>query len=148
MLSDFLHKNMFGANPCSTTMTVSHKLTLNDNPPFSHASIYQSTIGALQYVTHTRPDISFAISKLNKFLHAPTRAHWAACKRLLRYIKATLMVDLSFPPASILNLEGFFDADWAVNLDDRRSMSGLRIYLGEILLLRLQNANCCGTIKY
>ena len=51
-----------------------------------------------------------------------------ACKRILRYIKGTLTHGLSFKPTSVLSLEGF--ADWATNLDDRKSMSGLCIFLG------------------
>ena len=133
--SDLLHKtNMSNAKPCSTPMASHHKLSLNDSPPFSQPSLYQSTIGALQYLAHTRPDISYAVNKLSQFLHAPTTAHCVACKRILRYIKGTLTYGLSFRPATVFNLEGFSDADWATNLDDYKSMSGLCVFLGGNLI--------------
>ena len=88
----------------------------------------------LQYLTNTRPDIAYAINKLSPFLQAPTNAHWAACKRILRYIKGTLQYGLSFHPTSLLQLEGFSDADWGTNLDDRKSINGLCIFLGGNLI--------------
>ena len=75
--SDLLHKtNMINAKPCSTPMASTHKLSLNDSPPFPQPSLYRSTIGALQYLTHTRPGISYAVN-------APTTAHWVSYKRIL-----------------------------------------------------------------
>ena len=103
--------NMSNAKPSSTPMHLGNKLPLNDSPLFSQPSLCHSTIGALQYLTHTSPDISYAVNKLSQFLHAPTIAHWVACKRIIRYLKGTLTHGLSFKPASMLSLEGFSDAD-------------------------------------
>ncbi|KAL6330627.1 hypothetical protein AAG906_003237 [Vitis piasezkii] len=50
----------------------------------------KSSIGALQYVTITRPDISYMVSKLSQFLQSPTEILWKACKRVLRYLKGTI----------------------------------------------------------
>ena len=74
------------------------------------------------------------LANLTKFLHSPTVAHWSACRRVLRYVKRTLNLGLSFRPAKELNLEGFADADWASNIDDRKSMSGICIFLGGNLI--------------
>ena len=115
-------------------MCLANKLYLNDNPPFSQPSLYRSTVGALQYVTHTRPDIYFSVTKLSQFLHAPTTTHWIACKRVLRYVKGTLGYGLSFRTASMLSLEGFSDVDWANNLDDRKSVTGICVFLGNNLI--------------
>ena len=71
--SNLLQKtNMSNAKPSSTPMHLGKKLSWNDSPLFSQPSLYRSTIGALQYLTHTRPNISYAINKLSQFLHAPT----------------------------------------------------------------------------
>ena len=113
------------SNPCATPMILSNKLASHDSPLFDHPSLYQSTLGALQYLTYTRPDISFTISKLSQFLQAPNVNHWKACKHLLRYIRGTPSFGLTFTPASVLKLEGFSDADWASNLDDRKSTPNL-----------------------
>ena len=120
---------MADANSCSTPMCLSNNLFSHGSPSFAHPSLYRSIIGALQYLTNTRPDIAYAVNKLSQFSQAPTNAHWAACKRILRYIKGTLQYGLSFHPASLLKLEGFSDADWGTNLDDRKSISGLCIFL-------------------
>ena len=70
-----LRTNMAHAKTSLTPLCINKKLYLGDNQPFDHLSLYRSTIGALQYLTHYRPDISFVVSKLRQFLHAPTVAH-------------------------------------------------------------------------
>ena len=102
----------------------------------NHLSIlqYRSTIGALQYLTLTRPDIDFSVNKLSQFLQTPTVEHRVAYKRLLRYLKVTLNVGICFRPAARFNLECFFDENWANSVDDRRSTSGCCIFLGGNLI--------------
>ena len=81
-----------------------------------------------------RLDLAFSVNKLSQFLHIPTVAHWRACKRILRYVCGTISHGIMFTPANLLNLEGFSDADWASNLDDRKSVSGICIFLGGNLI--------------
>ncbi|KAL6338564.1 hypothetical protein AAG906_021279 [Vitis piasezkii] len=64
------------------------------------------------------------------FPNAPTQHHWSACKRLLRYVSGTRTLGLSFRPTTRFTLEGFSDADWACNVDDRRSTTGYCVFLG------------------
>ena len=51
------------------------------------ATNYRSVVGALQYLTLTRPDISYSVNKVCQYLHAPSSAHWTTVKRILRYLK-------------------------------------------------------------
>ncbi|KAL6333976.1 hypothetical protein AAG906_000027 [Vitis piasezkii] len=96
-ISDLLDKtNMVHAKPSSTPMALGQKLALEDNALFPDDTLYHSTIGALQYLTLTRPDISFSVNKLSQFFKAPTQHHWSACKRLLRYVSGTRTLGLSF----------------------------------------------------
>ena len=67
---------------------------------------------------------------MSQFLKAPTQHHWSACKRLLRYVSGTRTLGLSFRPTTRFTLEGFSDADWACNVDDRRYTTGYCVFLG------------------
>ncbi|XP_062104113.1 secreted RxLR effector protein 161-like [Humulus lupulus] len=125
---------MENSKPCVTPMCPGYKLFVKDSEPFSDPTLYRSTIGALQYLTLTGPDLLFAINKLSQFLQQPTLAHWSACKRVLRYLKGTATADLRFTPTSRFNLEGFSNANWAFNLDDRKSTNGFLVKLGGNLI--------------
>lgn len=91
-------------------------------------------MGALQYLTLTRPDISFAVNKVCQFLHAPTTAHWTATKRIVRYIKNTMNVGLTFNKSSSTLVSAFSDSDWAGCPDDRRSTGGFAVFFGPNLI--------------
>lgn len=120
--------------PSSTPICQNQKLALADGKLFEMPSLYRSTIGALQYLTMIRPDIAFAVNKLSQFLQSPTIHHWTACKRILRYLHGSTTVGLLFKPDSRMLLEGYLDADWASNLDDRRFTTGSCVFLGGNLI--------------
>ena len=91
-------------------------------------------VGALQYLTLTRPDISFAVNKVCQFLHAPTTVHMTAAKRIVRYVKSTLNVGLNFSKSSSTLISAFSDSDWAGCPDDRRSTGGFEVFVGPNLI--------------
>jgi hypothetical protein len=64
----------------------------------------------------------------------PTSLHWVVVKRILRYLQDTIDHGLRFIKTEPLLLSAFSDADWADNLDDRRSTSGYAIFLGDNLI--------------
>ena len=80
-------------------------------------------------MTFTRPDLSFAVHQVCQYMASPTSFHLMAAKRILRYLKGTLYLGLSFTPGP-LTLSTFTDADWAGDPDDRRSTSGVLVYFG------------------
>jgi len=135
--NDILRRTgMLNCKLCSTPMTTTEKLSAYVGTPLSGDDVtrYRSVVGALQYLTLTRPDISFAVNKVCQFLHAPTTDHWTAVKRILRYIKHTLHMGLKITKSMSTLVSGFSDADWAGCIDDRRSTSGFAIYLGRNLV--------------
>jgi histone deacetylase 1/2 len=95
---------------------------------------YRSIVGALQYLTLTRPDVSFSVNKVCQFLYSPTTVHWEAVKRILRYLKGTLSLGLRIGKSKTILVSAFSDADWAGCPDDRRSTGGFAIYLGANLI--------------
>lgn len=130
-ISDLLIRvGMQDVRPVSTPMTATTQLSAYYGTPVSDPKLYCSTIGALQYVTLTRPEIAFAVNRVSQYLHEPLDIHWQVVKRILRYLKGTISHGLSITPATNLQLIGFSDADWAANVDDRKSISGYCIMLG------------------
>jgi len=135
--SDLLKSvGMSSCKPVSAPLSASEKLTLNEGTPLGpkDTTHYRSVVGALQYLTLTRPDISYSVNKVCQFLHAPTIAHWSAVKRILRYIKLCTSLGLKIQKSSSTLVSAFSDADWAGSSDDRRSTSGFAVFLGSNLV--------------
>lgn len=120
----------------STPMSPTEPLKLVGGQPLSpeDATRYRSVVGALQYLSLTRPDISFCVNRVCQFMSSPTLEHWMAVKRILRYLTATIEMGLCITKSSSTLLSAFSDADWAGNPDDRRSTCGFAIFFGKNLI--------------
>ncbi|XP_060202737.1 uncharacterized mitochondrial protein AtMg00810-like, partial [Lycium barbarum] len=94
------------------------------------ASNYRSTVGALQYLTLTRPDLTHAVNQVCQFMEAPTTTQWQGVKHILRYLAGTVNFGLRITSKSSLKVVGFSDADWAGCAVTRRSTTGLCVFLG------------------
>ncbi|KAD6118667.1 hypothetical protein E3N88_09938 [Mikania micrantha] len=70
------------AKPVPSPMSTSANLSLGDSPPLADPVKYRQMVGALQYATLSRPDITFAVNKVCQFMHSPTENHWSAVKRV------------------------------------------------------------------
>jgi histone deacetylase 1/2 len=122
--------------PVDTPLSTTKKLSIAEGAPLGpdDSVRYRSLVGALQYLTLTRPDISFSVNKVCQFLHAPTLSHWSAVKRILRYVQGTLNFGLKIRKSTSVIVSGFFDADWAGCVDDRRSTDGFAVFFGPNLV--------------
>ncbi|XP_068649607.1 uncharacterized mitochondrial protein AtMg00810-like [Aristolochia californica] len=117
-----------------TPMVVSQHLS-SGGQLFLDPTLYQSLVGALQYLTITRPDIAHVVNSVCQYLHSPTVDHFLVIKSILRYVKGTLHFGLSFRPSAALgSLVAYSDADWAGYPDTHRSTSDYFIYLGNNLV--------------
>ncbi|UYV65259.1 hypothetical protein LAZ67_3003730 [Cordylochernes scorpioides] len=87
---------------------------------------YRQTIGSLMYLmTGTRPDIAYAVSRVSQFMNNPGPSHWTAVKKIFGYLKATKNIGICFGGSSCTStLIGFSDADFAGDLDTRKSTTG------------------------
>ncbi|KAJ9552986.1 hypothetical protein OSB04_017031 [Centaurea solstitialis] len=123
---------MSNYKPVSTPVEVGSKLSATDGLPFSDGSLYRSLAGALQYLTITRPDISYTVPQICLFMHAPREPHFQLLKRILCYIKGTLSQALVISPSPSTKLTAYSDVDWGGCPDSRRSTSGYCVYMVRI----------------
>ena len=110
------------------------KLSSMPSMPVPDTTRYRCLVGALQYLTLTRPDIAYAVNKVCQFLHAPTTVHWTAVKRILRYLQGTQSHGLKLCKSDSMLVSAFSDANWAGCPDDRRSTGGFVVFLGGNLI--------------
>ncbi|XP_041001680.1 uncharacterized mitochondrial protein AtMg00810-like [Juglans microcarpa x Juglans regia] len=129
-----IRSNMLHAKPMSSPMAASLKLSQFNAPEFSDPILFKSIVGGLQYLSMTRPDIAFVVNKVCQFMQCPKEPHWSAVKRILRYLKSTLNHGLFFKSAFKFTLQAYTDADWPGCPDDRRSIGGFCVFLGQHLI--------------
>jgi len=130
-IRDLLTKlNMHGAKEATTPLSTTIMLKLLDGTSSVDSTEYRSIIGALQYLSLTRLDISFAVNKLFQFMQKPTTTHLTAAKRLLRYLKHTIFHGIHIRRDMNPKFITYSDADWAGNFDDRKSTSAYICFLG------------------
>ncbi|RVW84930.1 Retrovirus-related Pol polyprotein from transposon RE1 [Vitis vinifera] len=75
--------------------------------------MYTKGKGELIYLSHTRPNIGYAVSEVSQFMHNPKEIHIEAVFRILRYLESTPSKVIQFPKAEGIRLEAYTDADWA-----------------------------------
>ncbi|CAN6478854.1 unnamed protein product [Victoria cruziana] len=127
---------MQDCKPIATPSILNHKFSLKKGTPFHDSTLYRSIVGMLQYLTFTRPDIVYSVNQVSQFIHALADMHMEAVKRILIYLKGTIGDDLTYTRSLDLGyiLRTYIDADWAGDPDERRSVSGYCIYMGQNLV--------------
>ncbi|XP_071686900.1 uncharacterized mitochondrial protein AtMg00810-like [Rutidosis leptorrhynchoides] len=124
---------MIGCKPSRTPVETSAKLTAT-GPPVADPTLYRSLAGALQYLTFTRPDISYAFQQICLFMHDPHEAHFSALRRIIRYVQGTLDLGLQLFASSTTSLVAYYDTDWAGCPTTHRSTSEYCVFMGNNLL--------------
>jgi hypothetical protein len=95
---------------------------------------YRKAVGALMYLALlTRPDIMYSVNQLARFCNDPSKTHWTAAKRLLRYLKGTHEYGLTLkkPTSKTMGIHGFTDADGGGEKDTGKSTSGVLVKIGD-----------------
>ncbi|CAO2815837.1 unnamed protein product [Amaranthus hypochondriacus] len=116
--------------PHVTPLPLNHKLSSADSPLFSDPTLYRSLVGKLNFLTHTRPDLSFSVQALSQHMQRPTANHFTALKHTLGYLSHTLGQGILLSDCDNLVLQAYSDSDWGVCPDTRRSISGFVLLLG------------------
>ena len=120
--------------PMSTGLKLQKKAQGSLRHYVENVTHYRSIVGGMQYLVLTRPKIAFSVHKLSQYVSAPTLQHLMACKKVLRYLKATQNYGLKFIKEGDMKLTCFTDADWVRDLDDRKSIGAHCVYLGHNLI--------------
>jgi hypothetical protein len=137
--------NMQECKPVKVPIPVGVKLSVDQCPKtheeeedMSHVP-YASAVGSLMYaMVCTRPNIAHAVGVLSRYMSKPGKEHWTAVKRAFRYLRGTASYGLCYEGRPgldrVVDIHGFVDADWAGDLDRRRSTRGyvFNLFGGEI----------------
>lgn len=123
---------MSNCRPCATPSSLRPESDI-DSAPVSNLELYRSLVGSLQYLTLTKPEITFAVNSVCQHMHLPLESHYTDVKRIQRYIKGTLNQGLLFSKSPLLP-SAFSDANWARDSLDRRSTRGYCVFLGANLV--------------
>ena len=115
---------MLDCKPVDTPMDPNVKLVLGQGESLGDPGRYRRLVGKLNYLTITRPDISFPVSGVSQFLQSPCDSHWDVVIRILRYIKSKPGQGVLYENRGHTQVVGYTDADWAGSPTDRRSTSG------------------------
>ncbi|KAK9669666.1 hypothetical protein RND81_13G146900 [Saponaria officinalis] len=106
-------------------MNINEKLQHEDGTQGANPKHFRSLVGGLNYLIHTRPDIAYSVSLVSRYLHSPTKQHFGAAKRILRYVASTVEFGIWYSKKSSLKLIGFTDSDWAGSLDDKKMLGNI-----------------------
>ena len=121
---------MVECNPTNTPMEAQLKLKKGGGRSLD-ATLFRSLIGSLRYLLHTRPDMTYSVIILSRYMVNPTSDHWIAAKRVLRYLKGTIDFGLVYVKGvKNLNVIGYSDSDFTGDVEDRKSTSGQVFFLG------------------
>ncbi|GJX30302.1 ribonuclease H-like domain-containing protein [Tanacetum coccineum] len=104
--------HMLNCNPCRTPVDTEKKLG-PEGSLVTDPTLYRSLAGALQYLTFTRPDLSYAVQQLCLYMYDPQEPHLNAMKRVLRYLQRTTDLGLQLFRSTTSQVIAYSDADWA-----------------------------------
>ncbi|KAJ0503054.1 putative RNA-directed DNA polymerase [Helianthus annuus] len=121
---------MVDCKPADTPLKVNHKLRMEEGAELTNKERYQRLVGKLIYLSHTRPDIAYAVGVVSKFMHRPEVTHMEAVMGIIRYLKGTVGHGVLFQQNNHLKVQLYTDADWAGDKDDGRSTSGYFTLVG------------------
>ena len=124
---------LFNMEDCKSSMTPLPEgliLSKDSATPPVDATLYRMLVGKLLFLTKTRPDLTYAVSLVSRFMHNPQEAHLQAAKHILRYVRRYPDFGLFFKQGEETRLHGYTDADYGQDIDDRISVGAYTFFLG------------------
>ncbi|KAK6122432.1 hypothetical protein DH2020_043823 [Rehmannia glutinosa] len=131
----------------STPMATNVKIDKDEKGKSVDESKYRGMIGSLLYLTASRPDILHVVCLCARFQSNPKESHMSVVKRIFRYLNGTIQYGLFYPKNENFSLKGYSDSDYAGNIDDRKSTSGLCQFLGDCLVSWFSKKQNCVSLS-
>ncbi|KAK1423646.1 hypothetical protein QVD17_18952 [Tagetes erecta] len=128
---------MAGMSNCNASLwPMEHKLQLtkDEDGRSVNPTEYRRIIGSLRYLIHTRPDLSYSVGVVSRFMQNPKESHYAAVKQILRYIKGTTGFGLKYHKEGDGRLVGYSDSSYGTDTEDRRGTTGVAFYYSNNLI--------------
>lgn len=114
----------------ATPLPLHLKLTSAKGNLFSDAALYRCLVGKLNFLTNTRPDLSYIVQSLSQYMHAPTVSHDQALLHAFNYVGCTCGQGILLQASASLCLQAFSNSDWGACYDTRRSFSWYILLFG------------------
>ena len=133
--------DMVDCKPVATPLVTDSHFTKSQSPSTPEEERimknvpYREAVGKVMYLMlGTRPDLAYSVSVLSRFVSNPGEEHWKGLKRVLRYVKGTLSMNLTLggktTSSEPIHLHGYCDADWGGDIDTRCSTTGWVFIIG------------------
>jgi len=123
--------NMMESNDTKIPMDPGTKLVKAEDGNPVDATYYRSIIGCLRYLLHTRPDLSYTVGLLSRFMQEPKDHHMKAIKQVIRYLKGTSEHGIIYKRDGGCKITGYSDSSYGINTDQGRGTTGIVFYFGE-----------------
>ncbi|GJR63270.1 zinc finger, CCHC-type containing protein [Tanacetum coccineum] len=123
--------SMTDSNDTKIPMDPGTKLVKAEDGNPVDATYYRSLIGSLRYLLHTRPDLSYSVGLLSRFMQDPKDHHLKAVKQVIRYIKGTKEHGIIYKKEGGCKITGYSDSSYGINTDQGRGTTGIVFYFGE-----------------
>nr|GEV60532.1 hypothetical protein [Tanacetum cinerariifolium] len=119
---------MSKCNPTKWPMDLKLQLTKDEGGKEVDPTKYRSIIESLRYLLNTHPDLSYSVGVVSKYMQSPKESHYAAMKKILRYLKGTTEYGLKYPKGGNGRICRYSDSSHASDIEDRRSTTGMVFY--------------------
>nr|GEU39073.1 reverse transcriptase [Tanacetum cinerariifolium] len=122
-----------GMKDCNATlclMELGLKLSKVEDEPEAEATQYRKGVGCLRYLLYTRPDLTYSVGVVSRYMQSPKEPHAHAIKQILYYLKGTNSFGIKYKRCNDMKLVGYNDSSHNVDIDDGRSTTGHIFYLG------------------
>ena len=96
-----------------------------------NAIMYKQLVGSLMYLTATRSDLMYVVSLISRFMASPTELYLQVAKKVLRYLKGTVDLEVFYRKEGNGELIAYTDSDYAGNVDDRKNTNGYVFLISE-----------------